>query len=75
MTDDMRTSITLVAVGVFANLLTAAEKPLVWPQFRGPNGSGVVNDQKPPVELGPDKNVKWKVPAPPRAVFSHHRAR
>ena len=35
-----------------------------WPQFRGPNGSGVADDQKPPVELGPTKNVKWKVPAP-----------
>lgn len=43
----------------------AADKPLAWPQFRGPNGSGVADGQKPPVELGPDKNVKWKVPAPP----------
>ena len=24
-------------------------------------GSGVADDQKPPVEFGPDKNVKWKV--------------
>ena len=43
----------------------AADKPLAWPQFRGPNGSGVADDQKPPVEFGPDKNVKWKVDAPP----------
>ena len=42
----------------------AADKPLVWPQFRGPGGSGVAEDQKPPTEIGPDKNVKWKVPAP-----------
>ena len=41
-----------------------AEKKLAWPQFRGPNGSGVADDQKPPVELGPDKNVKWKVAVP-----------
>src|SRR3954453_15943023 len=39
-------------------------EPLVWPQFRGPAGSGIAEDQKPPVEIGPDKNVKWKVPAP-----------
>ncbi len=37
---------------------------LVWPQFRGPGGSGIAEEQKPPVEVGPDKNVKWKVPAP-----------
>jgi outer membrane protein assembly factor BamB len=41
-----------------------ADKPLAWPQFRGPGGTGVADDQKPPIELGPDKNVLWKVPAP-----------
>lgn len=35
-----------------------------WPQFRGPNGSGISADSKPPVKFGPDQNVKWKVPAP-----------
>ena len=50
--------VAVAAVGL------AADKPLAWPQFRGPNGSGVADDQKPPVEFGPDKNVKWKVPAP-----------
>lgn len=43
----------------------SAEEPLVWPRFRGPNGSGIAEDQKPPVEIGPDKNVKWKVNVPP----------
>jgi outer membrane protein assembly factor BamB len=42
----------------------AAEDSLAWPQFHGPGGSGVAHDQKPPIEIGPDKNVKWKVPAP-----------
>src|SRR5688572_17857307 len=37
----------------------AAADPLVWPQFRGPNGSGVADGQKPPTDIGPDKNVKW----------------
>src|SRR4051794_36453972 len=32
-----------------------------WPQFRGPNASGIVADAKPlPVEFGPTQNVKWK---------------
>jgi outer membrane protein assembly factor BamB len=50
--------VTLATVGF------AADKALVWPQFRGTGGSGIAEDQKPPVEFGPDKNVKWKVPAP-----------
>src|SRR4051812_17673036 len=44
------------------NSAIAADPSLPWPQFRGPAGSGVADDQKPPVEFGPDKNVKWKVP-------------
>ncbi|HEX3314599.1 MAG TPA: pyrrolo-quinoline quinone, partial [Gemmataceae bacterium] len=38
--------------------------PTAWPQFRGPGGSGVAEGQKPPIEFGPDKNVKWKVAVP-----------
>jgi len=33
---------------------------LSWPQFRGPNSTGI-GDGKPPVEFGPAKNVLWKV--------------
>ena len=60
----MKGMLAPVALGVFAAAGLAADKPLAWPQFRGPNGSGVADGQKPPVEFGPDKNVKWKVPAP-----------
>src|SRR5918992_191285 len=60
----MKGWISLVGVGVSTTAGLGADKPLAWPQFRGPNGSGVADDQKPPVEFGPDKNVKWKVPAP-----------
>lgn len=35
-----------------------------WPQFRGPNGSGIAHGSKPPVKFGPEDNVKWKVPTP-----------
>jgi outer membrane protein assembly factor BamB len=62
--DDMRGWIALAVVGVFTAAGLAADKSLVWPQFRGPGGSGVADGQKPPVEFGPDKNVKWKVPVP-----------
>lgn len=36
-----------------------------WPQFRGPNASGVSLDENIPVEFGPGKNVVWKTAVPP----------
>src|SRR6266545_5581064 len=60
----MKKLITLVLMGGFAAAGLSAEKQLAWPQFRGPNGSGVADGQKPPVEFGPEKNLKWKVPVP-----------
>ncbi len=42
----------------------AADHSGPWPRFRGPNGSGVAADQQPPIEVGPEKNVRWKVPVP-----------
>src|SRR2546426_163284 len=62
--DDMKLLIVFVSVGVFTTVGLAADKSLTWPRFRGPNGSGVADGQKPPVEFGPDKNLKWKVSAP-----------
>lgn len=35
-----------------------------WPQLRGPRGTGAASGRDLPVEIGPDKNVKWKVPLP-----------
>ena len=36
-----------------------------WPQFRGPNGSGVSTSAGLPEVFGPEKNVVWKTPLPP----------
>ena len=36
-----------------------------WPQFRGPNGSGVSASTGLPDEFGPAKNVVWKTQLPP----------
>ena len=60
----MKRCFALVTVGMFAAVGLGADKQPAWPQFRGPNGSGVAEGQKPPVEFGPEKNVKWKVPVP-----------
>lgn len=53
----------LLGVGVWC--AAAAAGPPAWPQFRGPGGAGLADGQKPPTKLGPDTNVKWKVPVPP----------
>jgi outer membrane protein assembly factor BamB len=45
----------LPAIVVLSSFAGAAE----WPQFRGPNSSGI-GDGKPPVEFGPSQNVLWK---------------
>jgi outer membrane protein assembly factor BamB len=54
----------LSAALIFSSFAWASDEQLVWPQFRGPGGSGVAEDQQPPVEFGPEKNVLWKVPVP-----------
>src|SRR3990172_7633988 len=53
-----------LAVAIFAAVGPEADNSAAWPQFRGPGGSGVADSQQPPVEFGPEKNVKWKVPVP-----------
>src|SRR5438477_13173027 len=35
-----------------------------WPQFRGPNCSGVAEKAKPPVTIGTNQGVIWKVEVP-----------
>ena len=36
-----------------------------WPRFRGPNGSGVSETDKPPTTFGPSSNRLWQAPVPP----------
>jgi outer membrane protein assembly factor BamB len=46
----------------------AAEPPAHWPQFRGPNASGVAPEgMKLPTKFGPNEHVVWKTPLPPGA--------
>ena len=35
-----------------------------WPQFRGPNGTGIATDAKPPLKWTEKDGVKWKTPLP-----------
>ena len=57
-----RTSwITVLATVVVSSFAGAAEKggKAWWPQFRGPNSSGV-GEGRPPVHFGPNQKVLWK---------------
>src|ERR1041384_718839 len=57
--------IALALVGGFTMSGWCEDHSQVWPRFRGPNGSGIAEKQTPPTEIGPEKNVSWKVPVPP----------
>jgi len=49
---------------IYSANTTRANEP-IWPQFRGPNGSGLAaKGQNPPVKFGPEQNVLWKTPVP-----------
>lgn len=52
--------ISLAAAGLssFATKATAGN----WPQWRGPDGSGISNEKNLPSEWSPTKNIKWKAP-------------
>lgn len=56
--------VVVLALWIVHSGTLPGEQPVAWPQFRGPGGNGIAEDQKPPLEFGPDKNVKWKVPCP-----------
>ncbi len=45
---------------VFVAALRGSE-PARWPQFRGPHGTFLADAENLPVEVGPEKNVLWKV--------------
>lgn len=47
-----------------------SSQPANWPQWRGPNGSGISNEKNLPVEWSADKNVQWKTPLPGRGHSS-----
>ena len=50
--------------------ITANAKPGNWPQWRGPDGSGISDEKNLPTEWSPTKNIKWKVPIDGRSHSS-----
>lgn len=54
-------ALTIVLLLMYSDEVTRAGEPN-WPQFRGPNCSGMAPEgQAPPVEFGPKHNLLWRI--------------
>lgn len=62
----MKTIMTLALIGEVLVGGVSAGTPLAWPQFRGPNGSGIAEGQKPPLEFSLEQHLKWRTRDPIR---------
>jgi outer membrane protein assembly factor BamB len=69
-----RFALTLVVgislVGAGLSFLAGKASAGNWPQWRGPDGSGISNEKNLPSEWAPNKNIKWKVAIDGRAHSS-----
>jgi outer membrane protein assembly factor BamB len=54
----------LLAASIIGLLFPLAGSSVNWPQFRGPNASGVAVDAKPPLKIGVTNGVLWKTELP-----------
>ena len=61
----MRLAFCVLTIGL-AGLPISGQEPATpqWPRFRGPNGSGVSDRDKPPTTFGPTTNRIWQTPVP-----------
>ncbi|KAA5543653.1 PQQ-binding-like beta-propeller repeat protein [Roseiconus nitratireducens] len=65
----MRRFIFVLALTVFAApRVCTADTP--WPQFRGPQGDGIVSGRSVPLEFGEQSGVTWKTEVPGKAWSS-----
>jgi outer membrane protein assembly factor BamB len=53
-----------LALALISSSQVRAAAAAKWPQFRGPNCSGVSDSARPPVEFGPGTNLLWKTSVP-----------
>lgn len=63
-TPSLRVAILASAALAAFQGLTLCAAPAAWPQFRGPNASGVADDAHPPTHFGPGTNLLWKAAVP-----------
>ncbi|HEX3188095.1 MAG TPA: PQQ-binding-like beta-propeller repeat protein [Pyrinomonadaceae bacterium] len=57
-----RISLPLIAVVSLGIAATATSFAGNWPQWRGPDGSGISTEKNLPAEWSTTKNIKWKTP-------------
>lgn len=51
-------------IGILAMVCAPNEPVESWAQWRGPLGTGVAPDARPPLEWSEDKNIRWKLDLP-----------
>lgn len=61
----MNTALSKFLATTFCLASLAQAAAPAWPQFRGPNGSGVTERDRPPVTFGSNTNLLWRTPLPP----------
>jgi outer membrane protein assembly factor BamB len=57
-----RISLALIAAVSLGIATTGSSAAGNWPQWRGPDGSGISTEKNLPAEWNPTKNIKWKTP-------------
>jgi outer membrane protein assembly factor BamB len=55
---------SIILASIFAVSFNLCAASSSWPQFRGPNSSGVAEKDKPPIQFGAETNLLWKIAAP-----------
>lgn len=62
----MKSMRVLGVLGLVVTLteLSGAQSSVEWARFRGPNGSGIADDNKPPITFGPSEKRLWKTAVP-----------
>lgn len=55
----MKATSAVVLLILLSGAVTAAPN---WPQWRGPDGSGISTEQNLPADWSPTRNIKWKTP-------------
>jgi outer membrane protein assembly factor BamB len=67
-------SLVIVAATLLGTSSSRAQGPLsadrFWPQWRGPDATGVSKHANPPIEWSETKNIRWKVEIPGRGFAS-----
>ena len=58
------TSLSVLLACLFGLAAGAMASPPAWPQFRGPNSSGVALEANPPVAIGPTNGIIWSTDVP-----------